>query len=65
MNEGISKTFSDSIRKFKVSMDLNNIGVLRHKGKTREKDCHRAALFQRIFFDVAHLTGKQFDDAFL
>ena len=45
-------------------MDLNNIGKLRHKGKTLEKDCHKAALFQRIFFDGAHLTGKLFDDAF-
>ena len=44
-------------------MDLNNI-VLRHKGKTLEKDRHKAALFQRIFFDSAHLTGKLFDDAF-
>ena len=24
----------------------------------------KAALFQRIFFDGAHLTGKLFDDAF-
>ena len=64
MDEGNSKTLPDNIRKFEVSMDLNNIGVLRHKGKTPEKDCHRAALFQRIFSDVAHLTGKQFDDAF-
>ena len=45
-------------------MDLNNIEVLRHKGKTLEKDSHRAALFQRIFFDGAHLTDKLFDDAF-
>ena len=45
-------------------MDLNNIGVLRHKGKTLEKDCQKAALFQRIIFDGAHLTGKLFDDAF-
>ena len=45
-------------------MDLKNIGVLRHKGKTLENDCHKAALFQRIFFDCAHLTGKLFDDAF-
>ena len=46
-------------------MDLNIIGVLRHKGKTLEKDCHKAALFQRTFFDGAHLTGKIFDDAFM
>ena len=45
-------------------MDLNNIGVLRHKDKTLEMGCHKAALFQRIFFDGAHLTGKLFDDAF-
>ena len=45
-------------------MDLNNIGVLRHKGKTLEKDCHKAALFQCIFFDGAHFTGKLIDDAF-
>ena len=64
MNEGNSKTFFDNIRKFNGSMDLNNIGVLRHKGKTLEKDCHKAAPFQRIFFDGAHLTGKLFDDAF-
>ena len=64
MNEGNSKTFFDNIRKFDGSMDLNNIGVLRHKGKTLEKDCHKAALFQRTFFDGAHLTGKLFDDAF-
>ena len=42
-------------------MDLNNIGV---RGKTLEKDCHKAALFKRIFFDSAHHTGKLFDDAF-
>ena len=64
INEGNSKTFFDYIRKFDGSMDLNNIGVLRHKGKTLEKDCHKAALFQRIFFDGAPLTGKLFDDAF-
>ena len=64
MNEGNSKIFFDNIRKFNGSMDLNNIGVLRHKGKTLEKDCHKAALFQRIFSDGAHLTGKLFDDAF-
>ena len=64
MNEGNSKTFFGNIRKFNGSMDLNNIGVLRHKGKTLEKDCHKAALFQRIFFDGTHLTGKQFDEAF-
>ena len=45
-------------------MVLNNIGVLRHESKTLEKNCHKAALFQRIFFDGAHLTGKLFDDAF-
>ena len=45
-------------------MDLNNIGVLRQKGRTLENDCHKAALFQRIFLDGAHLTGKLFDDAF-
>ena len=59
-----SKTLFDNIRKFNGSMDLNNIGVLRHKGKTLEKDCHKAALFQRNFFDGAHRTGKLFDDAF-
>ena len=64
MNEGNSKTFFDNIRKFNGSMDLNNIGVLRHNGKTLEKDCHKAALFQRIFFDGAHLTGKLFTDTF-
>ena len=64
MNEGNSKTLFDRIRKFSGSMDLNNIGVLRQKGKTPEKDCHKAALFQRIFFDGAHLTRKLFDDAF-
>ena len=45
-------------------MDLNNIGVLCHKGKTLEKDCHKAALFQCGIFDGEHLTGKLFDDAF-
>ena len=45
-------------------MDLNNIEVLRHKGNTLEKDCHKAALFQRVFFDGAHLSGNLFDDAF-
>ena len=64
MNEGNSKLLFDNIRKFNGSMDLRNIGVLRHKGKTLEKDCHKAALFQRIFFDGAHLTGILFDDAF-
>ena len=64
MNEGISKTFSDNIRKFNGSMDLNIIGVLRHEDKTLEKDCHNAAFFQHNFFDGAHLTGKLFDDAF-
>ena len=64
MNEGNSKTFFDNIRKFNGSMDLSNIGVLCHKDKTLEKDCHKAALFQRICFDGAHLTGKLFDDAF-
>ena len=29
-----------------------------------EKDCHKPALFQRIFFDCAYLTGKLLDDAF-
>ena len=56
MNEGNSKTFFDNIRKFN--------GSLRHKGKTLEKDCHKAALFQRIFSDGAHLTGNLFDDVF-
>ena len=64
MNEGNSKTFFDDIRKFNGSMNLNNIGVLRHRGKTLEKDCHKAALFQRIFFDGAHFTGILIDDAF-
>ena len=64
MIEGNSKTFFDNIRKFNGSMDIKNIGELRHKGKTLEKDCYKAALFQRIFFDSAHLTGKLFDDAF-
>ena len=66
MNEGNSKTFFNNIRKFKGLVDFNNIGVLQPKGKTLEKDCHnhKAALFQRIFFDVAHLTGELFDDAF-
>ena len=64
MNEGNSKTFFDNIRKFNGSMDLNNKGVLRHKDKTLEKDCHKAALFQHIFIDGAHLTGKLIDDAF-
>ena len=64
MNEGNSKTFFDNIRKFNGSMDSNNIGVLRNIGKTLEKDCHKAAIFQRIFFDGAHLTGKLFDDVF-
>ena len=41
-----------------------NIGVLRHKGQTLEKSCDKAALFQRISFDGAHLTGKQFHHAF-
>ena len=53
MNEGSSKTFFDTTRKFNGSIDLNNIGVLRHKGKSLEKYCHKAALFQRIFFDGA------------
>ena len=64
INEGNSKTFFDNIHKFNGSMDLNNIGVLRHKGKTLEMGCHKAALFQRIFFLGAHLNGKLFDDAF-
>ena len=64
MNERNSKTFFDNIRKFNGSMDLNNIGVLRHKGRTLKKDCQKAALFQRIFFDGAHFTGKLLDDAF-
>ena len=64
MNGRKSKTFFDNIRKFDGSMDLNNIGVLRHKGKTLEKNCHKAALFQRNFFDGAHINGKLFDDAF-
>ena len=63
-NEGNSKTFFDNIRKFNSSMDLNNIGELRHKGKTLEKDCYKAALFQRIFFNGAHHTGKLFDNAY-
>ena len=61
---GNANTFFDNARKFNGSMDLNNIGVLRHKDKTMEKDCHKAALFQRVFFDGSHITGKQFDDAF-
>ena len=64
MNEGNSQTFFGTIRKFNGSMDFNNIGVLRHKGKTLEKDCPKAALFQRNFSDGAHLTGKLFNDAF-
>ena len=64
MNEGNSKNFFDNIRNFNGSMDLNNIRVLRHKGKTLEKDCYKTALFKRIFFDDAHLTGKLFDAAF-
>ena len=52
MNEGNSKTFFGNIRKFNGSMDLNNIELLPHKGKTLEKNCHKAALFQRIFFDT-------------
>ena len=64
MNEGNSKTFFDNIRKFNGSMGLDNIGILRHESKTLEKDWHKAALFQRIFFNGAHLTGKLFDDAF-
>ena len=54
MNEGNSKRFFDNIRKFNGSMNLNNIGVLRHKGKTQENDCHKAALFHRVFFSMAH-----------
>ena len=65
MNEGNSNTFFDNIRKFNGLMDLYNIGVLRHKGKTLEKNCHKPALFQRILFQGTHLTGKPFDDAFL
>ena len=61
LNEGSSKTLFDNIRKFNDSMDLNDIGVVRHKGKTLEKDCYKAARFQRIFFDSAHLPGKLFD----
>ena len=64
MNEGNSQTFFGTIRKFNGSMDFNNIGVLRHKGKTLEKDCPKAALFQRNFSDGAHLTGKLYNDAF-
>ena len=63
LNEGNSKKFFGNIRKINDSMDLNNIEVLRHKGRTLEKDCHKVALFQRIFFNGAHRTGKQFDDA--
>ena len=48
---GNSKTFFDNIGKFNGSMDLNIIGVLRHKSKALEKDSHKAALFQRLFFD--------------
>ena len=40
MNERNLKTFFDNIRNFNGSMDLNNKEVLRHKGKTLEKDCH-------------------------
>ena len=65
MNEGNSRTFFDNILKFNGTTDVNNIGVLRHKGRTLEKDCHKAALFQRIFFDGAHLTGKLIDDVFM
>ena len=64
MNDGNSKSFIDNIRKFNGSMDLNNIGVLRHKGKTLEKDGYKAAFFQRILFDGAHLTGELFDNTF-
>ena len=64
MDMGNTKTFFDNIRKFNCSMDLNNIGVLRHKGKTLEKDSHKVALFKRIYFEGAHLTGKLFDDVF-
>ena len=64
MNEGNSKTIFDNIRKCNGSLDLNNIGLLRYKGDTLGKDCHKAALFQRIFFHGAHLTGKLFDDVF-
>ena len=64
MNEGNSKTFVDNLRKFNGSMNLNNIGVLRHKSKTLERGCHKAGLIQRILFDGAHPTGKLFDDTF-
>ena len=63
LNEVDSMIFFDNIRKFNGLMDLINIGVLRYDGKTLEKDYHKAALFQRVFFDGAHLTGKLFDDA--
>ena len=65
MNEGSSKTLFDNIRKFNGSMDLNDIGVLRHKGKTLEKDCYKAARFQRIFFDGAHLLVNYLTTLFM
>ena len=52
MNEGNSKTFFEKIRKFNGSMDSNDIGVLRHKGKTLEKDCHEAAF--NVFSSMVH-----------
>ena len=53
MNEGNSETFYDNIPKYNGSMDLNNIGLLRHQGKALEKDCHKAALFN-VFSSMAH-----------
>ena len=64
MNEGNAKTFFDNIRKFNGSMSSNNVGVLRHEGKTIDKDVQKASVFQSVFFDGAHLTGKLFDEAF-
>ena len=48
MTEGNSKTFFDLIRNLNGSMDLNNIGIPRHKGKTLKKDCHKNS--SKVFF---------------